>query len=223
MERNAISTLPEGSSAQQSSAGGIAHGTARVAIGAFQFHNKRAAELHIRDILARLRITSRSSIAASTPQHLDTGARRFVVRHRDSSWRDFTWRHAIYPRPMLRRLSGVLRWAVRDQTLEYRDRHFEGQCVLCLKPIQLNECHVDHIPPDTFQRLVANWLLTVRLTAEDIAIQASAKYETESRLEDQVLEQSWQEYHAINARLRCVCKRCNLSIIRKTSPAKKVE
>ena len=216
-----------------------------MSIGGFQFRNKSAAERHVRDILARhddrqclvsddytfiralldlhpnhAEIIS-GGIDSIFVQHLDNDARRFVVRHRDSSWRDFTWRHAIYPRPMLRRLSGVLRWAVRDQILEYRDSHFEGWCVLCLKPIRLNECHVDHIAPDTFQRLVANWLLTVRLTAEDIAIQASTKYETESRLEDQVLEQSWREYHEINARLRCVCADCNLTVC-KTSPKRRM-
>jgi len=218
-------------------------GRARVSIGAFQFHNKRAAELHVRDILERhdhmQRLVSDDykfvralldlhpnyakiidcGIDSIFVQHIP-GARRFVVRRSDSSWRDFSWRKAIYPKPALGNLSAVLRGLIRDQITEYRDRFFEGCCAVCAEPIRLANCHVDHIPPMTFQRLVADWLFTVRLTADDISIRASAGYEVWSRLEDGALEQSWQEYHAINARLRCVCKNCNLSTIRRPPPPK---
>ena len=48
----------------------------------------------------------------------------------------------------------------------------------------------------------------------------SKDYGVTSRFADPFLAQQWVEYHEINARLRCVCRRCNLSTIRKTGPQK---
>ena len=61
------------------------------------------------------------------------------------------------------------------------------------------------------------WLKSEYLTVADVAIIRRKGYEQHSYLEDSALSRSWIEYHEINARLRCVCQKCNLSTLR-TSP-----
>jgi hypothetical protein len=149
-------------------------------------------------------------------QHIENGWRRFAVRRKDESLRDFSWRKSIYPRSDYTRLASPARGAIHDQITAYRDRNYAGRCDLCTVPISLEECHVDHAGP-TFKQLLESWLYTVRLTAADVEIRVSTKYEFWTKFADPVLEQSWQEYHEINARLRCLCAPCNLSVTR-TSP-----
>lgn len=147
-------------------------------------------------------------------------ARRFVIRHTDGSVSDIGWRRCIEPVNAMREVASQCRWLVHRQILEFRNLHFAGRCDLCGDTI--TECHVDHIPPDTFDRLLRGWLRVMRLEADQITILGSPGYEQPSYFEDDVLTQEWIEYHSLNARLRCLCRRCNLSTLRKSSPAKLV-
>jgi hypothetical protein len=202
-----------------------------------KFPSKSAAEAHIRQILGRyangealrgeddvfvralVELHPRRAVIVDCGlawifvQHLDACQRRFVVRRTDSSIRDFAWRAVLSPKDAKRRLASVLRWLIRSQLLEYRDRAFRHACEACAAAIAA--CHVDHIAPATFEALMAGWLGSVRREAEDIGVIPSPAYQEPDRLEDESLAQSWMEYHEINARLRCVCQRCNLSTLRK--------
>lgn len=145
--------------------------------------------------------------------------RRFLVKRTDSSWHDFAWRNALSPRSPQKQLAAVLRHEIHPQTREFKQREFRGQCETCATPLALEDCVVDHAKPVTFERLMADWLQTLRLTPNDIDIVKCKGYEEWSHMEDPALTQSWIEYHEINARLRCVCRRCNQSTLR-ASPKK---
>jgi hypothetical protein len=212
-------------------------------IGSKAFKTKAAAERHIREMfwryppmgalagedlefaLALIEMhPSRAIIVGPgirsievqpVPWHEDQ--RRFKVTRTDTSWFDFSWRNALSPKSAARKLAGVLRHLIAEDVCRFKEEHFRGICETCGAPIEPEDCHVDHAYPFTFNRLMRDWLQFERLTAHDVTIVAQTGYEQYSYLEDSALAQSWREYHEINAQLRCVCRRCNLSTLR-TSP-----
>lgn len=218
--------------------------TKALRIGPKTFGTKAAAERHIREmfwryppngalagedlefILALIEMHPsrdlivdcgiRSIHVQPVPYH-EADQRRLLVLRTDESKHDFSWRNALSPKSAARKLAGVLRHLITDDKCRFKEEHFRGVCETCDAAIEPEDCHVDHAHPFTFKRLMDDWLQFERLTANDVAVVACKGYEEYSYLEDEALAQSWQEYHAINARLRCVCRRCNLSSLR-TSP-----
>jgi hypothetical protein len=212
-----------------------------IEIGECSFPTKKAVEAHVRAILAEhnhgqilMRDNDRfvrellkrhprcadvvdCGVAWIWVEHIP-GARRFCVRRIDGSIRDFSWIKCIYQQKSFARISGICRNLIYDQKTEFRDRHFRGVCEVCGNKLRSLQCHVDHIPPATFENLLRRWLETVRLDADDIMVISSKDYGIAPKFADPFLAQQWVEYHEINARLRCVCRDCNLSFIRKTSP-----
>jgi hypothetical protein len=145
--------------------------------------------------------------------------RRLIVNRTDDSWRDFAWSYALSPRSAARKLKSILRFLTTPQLSDFKERNFRGVCDFCGRQLDLLHCHVDHIAPDTFDGLVEGWLHSVRLTALDVSTVDRSGYQQSTRIEDPLLEQAWIEYHQINARLRCVCSKCNLSTLRKGTHA----
>lgn len=141
--------------------------------------------------------------------------RRFLVIHTDTSKQDFSWRHAIWPKSAARKLMDVLRHLIAPDKIRFHDENFRGVCMTC--GARIEHCHVDHAYPATFKRLTEDWLQSEHLTVYDVAIVNPSGYQRQSYLEDVALAESWIEYHQIHARLRCVCRTCNLSTLR-TSP-----
>ena len=145
--------------------------------------------------------------------------RRFVVVRTDSSIRDFTWRHAIYPRSALDNVRRVCRSLVREQILAFRDKAFSSDIVLTCpvsgSSIRRDSCDVEHVKPDTFVALVDGWLVSIGLAEDDIDIIPSPDYNTPDRFQDDALNENWREYHRLNARLRVVHPIANRSLLRR--------
>ena len=72
----------------------------------------------------------------------------------------------------------------------------------------------------TFECLVDGWLKSLRLTPEDIALEHGKGYQEPDTLEDPVLIEEWISYHEFHAVLRCVCRECNQSRLRKAVPGR---
>jgi len=160
-------------------------------------------------------------------QHLDRiswqrhpGARRFCVRRTDTSIYDFSWRDALSPRPPFARLSAVLRHVIAEYKEAVKHARFEGACEHCGRAISWDECDLDHEQPQTFEKLIRDFLVSIGKSASDLAIVKSRKYQCSSYLEDNLIADAWYEYHHLHARLRCVCQRCNLSTLRKKPKAR---
>jgi hypothetical protein len=156
----------------------------------------------------------RSIHVQPVPFH-EADQRRFLVLRTDGSRRDFSWRNSLSPKSAARKLAGVLRHLIAEEKRRFKEEHYRGACETCGASLAAEHCHVDHAHPATFEQLIKGWLQSEHLTPDDIAIVRRKEYEQNSYLEDPALAQSWIEYHAIHARLRCVCRRCNLSTLRK--------
>ena len=218
-----------------------------VTISGIAFNSKTEAEERIREILGRysqmepLRGDDLKFAAAILESHpnrdviVDCGVKRIVVQHlkdrydsrrfllvrMDSSVRDFTWRHALYPKTARSRVMKACRYAIKDQIQTFRMASFHDQaeqvCAVSGKPITASNSDVDHIPPRTFETLVERWLRSLNIQTQDVALVPVVGYEQPDRWEDTFLEENWRNYHRTHADLRVVHPWANRSIVRKAA------
>lgn len=103
------------------------------------------------------------------------------------------------------------RTAIRHQIVEYRDKYFDGKlyakCEKTGKEIELSTCHVDHIEPMYFERIVSMFINEYSIDVDKITYDTTG---TTCRLMDSELLRNWVEYHIKYAKLRCVDKQYNL-------------
>jgi hypothetical protein len=214
-----------------------------IQIGECSFPTKKAAATYVQEILERAKHAHKQMVMGGDDRFMreylkrharyaeiaDCGIAYFWAENRNEGWgfalwrtdgsqHHFSWKDCLCPPQPFSKVSGICRDLIMDQKNEFRDRNFKGVCMRegCGKKIR--RCHVDHIPPRTFEALVNGWAKSVHMKIDEIAIIPGNGYKVRSRFADPFLAQQWVEYHEINARLRCVCRDCNLSIIRKTSP-----
>lgn len=216
-----------------------------VAIGRFQYRSRAAAERAIRKILqyygngrslggehlafitALIDVHPRRTVIVDCGireirvQWLDDKGvqRRFLVVRTDSSIRDFSWRPVIYPLDALDKLRKVCRTLIHDQIERFKElAFFNGvtlQCPISGKRLTRDSCDIDHQTPNTFQALVDGWLAANRITAEDVEIVPSPRYQEPDHFADTFLESNWRKYHRENACLRAVDPSINRSFLRK--------
>lgn len=164
----------------------------------------------------RRRVVVECGISSIHVQELSPGVRRFLVRRTDGSVRDFSWRHSITPLSQAQRVAKVCRHYIEDQKEQFRRSHpVLVNCARCGRSLGRADAHVDHESPWTFERLVEDWARTVRVNLEDVELIDKTGYGQETEFADVFLAETWREYHEINARLRLLCRRCNLSATRK--------
>lgn len=222
---------------------------ASVTIGGIEFRTKAEAEDHVRKILlnySHMQPLSGADLAfviAILDLHpnreyiVDCGVLRIVVQHlrdryssrrfllvrTDQSIRDFTWRHALYPRNAKARVVKACRWAIRSQIEQFRQKVFGTlatiECPVSGQQIAPSDSDVDHIPPRTFDALVNAWLKSLGMIHEDVALVPVVGYEQPDRWEDEFLRENWCEYHRTHAHLRVIHSAANRSNVRKDANA----
>ena len=102
----------------------------------------------------------------------------------------------------------ALREAIVPQILAYRDCRFleyrhlglDLRCQITGEVLRRETCEVDHVPPKTFQKLVANWLSSLGITLDDLDIHPPPHPKCELR--SSLLRASWVGYHGANCELR---------------------
>lgn len=214
-----------------------------VKIGTFYFPTKKQAEAYVRALLARYSQgqilnagdevfvmhlldlhPNRDCIVGDgikyvKVQHLDSGARRFLLVRKDGTYRDFSWRYAVHPTNAKRQVHRVCRSMVRRQISLFRDAAFGPldaiHCAYTGELIEWQDADVDHAPPNTFEVLVDNWLKSLGISYEDVEIVPSPNYQEESKFLDPVLAQTWPQYHQEHAKLRVVSAFANRSLLRR--------
>jgi hypothetical protein len=112
----------------------------------------------------------------------------------------------------------ALRYLIRLQIEEYRDRAFNGKTVLVC-PLTSNEvtqqtCHVDHHEP-TFNQIAESFISDRGIETFENLVQPSSASGAEYLLVDKSLEKDFYDYHRQRAKLRILSKIGNLSTAKK--------
>ena len=149
--------------------------------------------------------------------------RGFWLTRADGTCTDFSWLDCVDGKAHRKDVLGAMRVTVIEQVQEFRKAWFashpECRCPLTGTPISPDECHVDHIPPDTFDALATRFLEANALDVESIAVDGFGDGRMARTLSDPALRAAWSEFHRPHARLRVVSRLGNLSISRRAANA----
>ena len=117
---------------------------------------------------------------------------------------DISYRCCINERNNTFNLNRALRYAIEPQIQDFRYKN-EMKCSFCNS---IDNVHIDHII--MFKNLVKEFL---KLNSKSIPTDFDDKEYNGSKfkLKDKQFEEDWFIYHKNNAKLRCLCSKCNLS------------
>ena len=142
----------------------------------------------------------------------------FIINRKDGSHTDFSWTACLHGANKRKDVFGALRAAIAYQINNFLDSEFKDRqlivCPLTGENVTRRSCHVDHVPPSTFQNLAETWLSLNRMTLDDLEI-ISALDGLGHVLKNQDNIRGWQAYHLKNAVLRVVSSFGNLSTAKK--------
>lgn len=150
--------------------------------------------------------------------------RHFVIHRTDGSSTDVSFHSAIDGRNERRDRLEALRRAIEQQILDFRASAFASgdtlRCPLRGALITEDSYHIDHEPPQTFIRLVDQWLKFKGLNLVDLEITPPADNQIVTEMTNAAQLSSWQEYHSKHAKLRLLSPLGNLSDAKLTNRRK---
>ena len=128
------------------------------------------------------------------------------------------------PSSAKRRYSGACRAAVQQTIATFKTRYFREHvdaqghvsCEVSGLPVSIDDAHVDHAPPNTFDTIVQDFLsICATKNGTTLAHVLSHTEYVAGRFFDHNECAAFVEYHTANASLRILTARTNLSLPRK--------
>jgi hypothetical protein len=144
--------------------------------------------------------------------------RSFWLRRRDGSETDFSFEKCLSPVNPVHTFKSAARNTIHPQVVAARQAAFRGGPVTCPVTgvlLKHGEHHVDHEPPATFDRLLADFVRLEGLDPLTVECEGHDDGNVEKSFRDHALAARWAQYHRDHARLRVVSKNANLSQVRK--------
>lgn len=146
------------------------------------------------------------------------GAKCFILLRTDGTRTDFSYTECLRQTPHKQKVTSAFRGAIDSDILKFKQAQFDAaggrlHCPITGEPLQFAGTHVDHVPPDTFANLLADFLTGEGVDLAELAVKPSADNTYSDRLCDAALESRWIEFHRFNAVLRVVSRTANQLII----------
>ena len=149
-------------------------------------------------------------VRLNPPPGFGSAKRGLWLIRKDGSEVDISWYTPLERGGALYAARGVA-WAARcevaDQTRAVYEMSRGTPCPVCGKPLQ--QGHVDHIAPLTFDRLLSDWLVIEALAIDEVEV---ADRGIETFFADRALAARWAHFHRTNAKLRLIHPGENLSL-----------
>lgn len=216
-----------------------------VIVGNLTFETKSAAKEHVRNLVARYPDGAAISqvdtaflkdlleLHPRVDEKVGSGVNSFTINtnweysntrtifinRTDGSRTDFSWIKCIDGETSHQLQMQALRVAVMDQIIAFKQSQFlHGRTVTCSETgeaLSWQDCHVDHCAPDTFDKLVADWLASERITIEQVTISPSRDSSFHRNMTDEVQRLSWWNFHNARKKLRLLSPFANLSIAKR--------
>jgi hypothetical protein len=156
-------------------------------------------------------------ISTQTTEH---GTRCFVLVKKDGSTVDISFNHSIKLIPTNRKkhpqylldYKAAARTAINYQVRDFRDQSLLQGLVCPYTGVNLSRenCAVDHIPPNTFDRLLFDFSILNKV--KPATVDVGSKNGVVAEFVDKQLESDWQIYHQANATLRTISRISNLQL-----------
>ncbi len=88
-----------------------------------------------------------------------------------------------------------------------------AQCPITGKWITPDQAHVDHIPPDTFARIVTGFIDKNNINVEKVEVRNSEDVYINKTFVDDSLAENWVKHHEENAKLRVISSFANEKVV----------
>ena len=146
--------------------------------------------------------------------------RTFYLIRVDGSEDDFSYLKCLRAPKPLEVFTGICRKLIGWQMHWLKSSYFREyakagrvRCPLTGRWMTETQAHVDHIPPDTFDRLVTNFIDQNNIKVENVALQEDRESDIGKTFVSLSLIENWVNYHKMNAKLRVISGYANLSIV----------
>lgn len=145
------------------------------------------------------------------------GSNGFWLTRTDGTRTDFSFLSCLTPPTPEAEARAGFRSEVRDQIDAFRSAAFAARsmvpCALTGEIVKITNAHIDHDP--TFEELLSRFLVSLGVALGAVHVEPTRDGETATRLADRQLAEAWSTFHRVNARLRIVSVRANLSLLRR--------
>lgn len=158
-----------------------------------------------------------AAISVQTESNWNT--RHFQITRNDGSTTDFSFKKCITPPSNMLLFRCACRHAAAEQIIAFRNATFaeaSGKVVCPFSGALLTPktSHVDHVPPNTFENLVQQFVTENGIDVNSVVFTGRADNEMRKGFADLSLQIGWQTFHAARAKLRIVSVRANLSDVK---------
>lgn len=137
------------------------------------------------------------------------GSRCFVINRVDGTTIDFSYIACIRGESSHKsKVTAAFRYAVSGQILAFKRLAFandNARCAISGNSVGYDDVDVDHTPPDTFARIMSDFLTDRGITVDDVGVKENDNRVTHGLVNSE-LEAAWTEFHRSRARLRVLAK-----------------
>jgi pantothenate kinase len=146
----------------------------------------------------------------------------FYLKRTDNSVIDISFRECFNSSTKRAKFMSACRTAVFGQIAAFRNQAFKDskfiKCPFSGEMLTKENCHIDHVSPNTFSAIVDSFLLRYDLKIETIKVNSKSNALSFSDFfEDQRIIDLFAAHHKANAVLRVVSKNANFTVCQKVN------
>ncbi len=149
----------------------------------------------------------------------DYNKRGFFLKRLDGTETDFSYVKCIYKKSKLHDLKSACRTSIREDIVTFREDFFcKNQdangfvtCPFTHEKLTTDNYHVDHVPPNTFNKIFSDWLSTYNIKPRTIELTGYDDGEITKKFVDKEIEKSFIDFHKKHMDLRITSRLGNLS------------
>lgn len=143
--------------------------------------------------------------------------REFWLQRLDDTETDFSFNECLKPTTPLKKFKIACRNAIRDDVIAFRDKNLtqDSVCPFTGQTLTVQNVHVDHVPPTTFDAIVDEFIQLYSIEPEGVSLTGVKDGEIGDNFSDSSLSELFLQFHNEKAQLRLVSAKANLSHIKR--------
>ncbi|MEZ4614736.1 MAG: DCL family protein [Caldilineaceae bacterium] len=149
------------------------------------------------------------------------GNRGFWIRREDGTQTDFSFMECLSPSSQKKKVLSAFRAAVEPFTFAFKQQFFDSladgiaTCDYTGQVLTFVGSHVDHKPPNTFEKIFSDFIDNEDLDIAKIELLGGAQDNLiQDEIADPTIKDRWITFHNQQAELRVVSSKANLSDVK---------
>jgi hypothetical protein len=138
----------------------------------------------------------------------------FQIIRTDGTITDFSYIKCIMRKSRLQYVKEACRIAIEPDIVQFKRKffanRFEAICPLTNKIMTMNNCHVDHAPPNTFNNIFNNWVKDRNINIDEVKIDGFEDNQQVKWFKDININNDFIAYHNSKAQLRITSPEGNI-------------